>query len=213
MKKYMRRASIILMLSFLGSAVYAQHDHSGQQKEAAQLIESSQQMGGMMGMMQEMMGKMMNDPIKRSSMLIHIIPTMKEALELTDAQLEGLMAASKTYKTMRQDLEEKTGKAEAELEKLWQSEEVDPARVKALMLEIGELRVGIKALTYETAVDMRSQLSEKQRASLDKMKPMQLHHHMMTKMTMMEMMHAMHGEGMMGSESMSQGGMKMGKSM
>ncbi len=85
--------------------------------------------------------------------------------------------------------------------------------VKEVMLEISGHRIGMKALTYETAVNMRSQLSKEQRTSLDEMKPMQLHHHMMTQMSMMEMMQVMHGEGMMEKEGMMQGGMNMGKSM
>ncbi len=198
MKKYINTASIILLLSFLGSTAYAQHDHSGQKKGAAQLENSSQQMGGMdggmMGMMQEMMGQMMNDPIKRSGMFIRIIPTMKETLELTDAQLAGLHATRNSYNTKLLDLEEKAMSSEKKLENLWQSEDVDPAMVKALMLEISGHRIGMKALTYETAVNMRSQLSKEQRTSLDEMKPMQLHHHMMTQMSMMEMMqlHGLH---------------------
>lgn len=205
MKKYIIAVSIMLLLPFLASSVSAQHDHSGQQ--AGQQMGGME--GGMMSMMHDMMGQMMNDPIKRSGMFIQIIPTMKEALELTDAQLASLQEAKKSYETELQALEEKARKSEADLEALLQAEKADPSAVKVAMLEAAEHRVNIRALTYETAIRMRSQLSEEQRVSLDEMEPMQLHHHMMTRMTMMEMMQVMHGEGMMDT-GMMQGQMSMG---
>ncbi len=210
MKKYILVASIILLLPFLVFSASAQHNHAEQQQNASQQMSSME--GGMMSMMHDMMGTMMNDPFKRSGMMIHVIPSMKEALDLTDEQLTGLQETKSIYKSGLMALEDKAKKSEKELRELLQSEEADPAVVKTIMLETAEHRISMKTLTYETASNMRSQLTEEQRASLAEMKPMKLHHHMMTKMTMMEMMQAMHGEGMMGKEGrgMMQGQMSMG---
>ncbi|WP_456425584.1 Spy/CpxP family protein refolding chaperone [Rhodocaloribacter sp.] len=201
----------------------AQHRH-GQPDSTRQgsMMQGSMMQGGMMqggmmqgGMMQgmmhmhmNMMKQMMSNPLKRSSLMIYGLPTMKDLLDLSDEQVSSMRDAARAYESRAAELKEMAAKTGEQLKSALAAENPDPDRVKSLLRENATLHADLKALGFETARKMEALLTPEQRQKLAELTPMQMHHHMMANMTMMEMMKAM--GGMMGGGMMGGGMMQSG---
>ncbi|ARA92150.1 hypothetical protein AWN76_002490 [Rhodothermaceae bacterium RA] len=162
-------------------------------------------MTGMMRHHMQMMQQMMQDPLRRSAMLVHVLPSLQEPLVLSDEQAAQLRQHAQQFKEQKKAHQQQMKQAKAQLQELMASGDAAPERVRAQLEEAARHHAQMQALAYETAEQMKGVLTAEQQATLTKMKPMQLHHHMMMNMTMMEMMQALQ-PGMM-SCGMMQGGM------
>ena len=157
--------------------------------------------GDMMGIMRQhmqMMDQMMKDPLRRSAMLVHMLPTMQEPLALSDDQVARMQQSAWQFDEQKEAHQKQMMQAKKQLQELFATGDAAPDRVRALLEETASHHAQMQALAYETASQMKGGLSAEQRTKLSEMKPMQMHHHMMANMTMMEMMQAMHGDMMPG---------------
>lgn len=201
---------VALMLMLAGAfPATAQHQQQHPQRTAMQQADTTRGMMGMMpeGMMQgqmmsmmqehmQMMQRMMQDPLRHAAMLVHVLPTMQEPLDLSDEQATQLKQRAQQFKEQKEAHQKQMIQAKEQLQELLASEDVAPDRVRTLLEEAATHQAQMQALAYETASQMKGILSDEQRTKLSEMEPMQMHHHMMANMTMMEMMQAMHGDMM-----------------
>lgn len=173
------------------------------------------QMGGMncpmhANMMQSMdgmmMDQMMNDPFVRSRMLIAVLPTMKDPLSLSDEQVAQLTKTATEFQTRRNEMTSQISEAEKQIQDLLASNDPNPAQIRASLRMAAMHRADLQAAGLEAVAAMKGRLSADQRATLEGMPAMQMHHHMMANLTMMEMMQAMHGEMGHGMMMMDPGG-------
>ncbi len=215
----------LLMLCVGTRPAVAQHQIHHPDRSAAEQADTTHGMmslrqGGMMqdpmtGMMPQHMQMMqlhvqmtldiMQDPLRRSTLIVYVLPTLQEPLALTDEQVNELKQLTQQFKKQTMAHQEQMKQATAQLKEILAPGDAAPERVREQLEETARHRARMQALAYETAVKMKGVLTAEQRAALAEMKPMQLHHHMMRNMTMMEMMQAMQ-PGMM-SCGMMQGGM------
>lgn len=184
----------------------AQHQHQRADTQQADttrgmMMQSGMMQGDMMGMMRQhmqMMDQMMKDPLRRSAMLVHMLPTMQEPLALSDDQVARMQQSARQFGEQKEAHQKQMMQTKEQLQELLATGDAAPDRVRALLEETASHHAQMQALAYETASQMKGVLSAEQRTKLSEMKPMQMHHHMMANMTMMEMMHAMHGDMMPG---------------
>lgn len=201
--------SLVLALAYvLANPAFAQHGqhhdrHSGHSADSTHHMHGSMMQDDMMEMHMQMMLQVMSEPLRYSSMLVHVLPTMQEPLGLSDEQAAGLRQMEQQFTAEQTAYLEQETQAQQQLRDLLASESADPSRVESQLEESAIRRARMQALSYRTAQQMRNELSPQQQTSLLNMTPMQLFHHMMTHMTMMDMMQAMHGDmmagGMMGT--------------
>lgn len=208
------RISLILMLLAVTFAdpLAAQHGHRDSPQAADSSRMDGMMSGGMMGMMQmhmQMMQRMMNDPIRRSAMLAHVVPALQEPLGLSSDQVSRLEQIRDRFKEQSKNQREQLQKARGQLQEAMQDEQARPEQVRSLLEEVAIHQARMQALGYEAAAEMKASLTPDQQEQLSTMKPMQLHHHMMDNLTMMEMMQVMHGGAMMGAGGTMSGGMTM----
>jgi hypothetical protein len=175
------------------------------------MMQGGMMEGDMMGMMHQQMQKMeqmMKEPLTRSAMLVHMLPTMKEPLSLSDDQVARLKKSAQQFNMQKEAHQKQMKQTNEQLQKLLAVEDAAPDRVRALLEESATHHAQMQALAYEMASQMKGMLSAEQRTKLSEMTPMQMHHHMMSNMTMMQMMQAMHGDMMPGGmKGMMQDGM------
>lgn len=192
----------------------AQHQHQGADTQQADTTRGMMMQSGMMDMMQggmmqgdmmgmmrqhmQMMDQMMKDPLRRSAMLVHMLPTMQEPLALSDDQVARMQQSARQFGEQKEAHQKQMMQTKEQLQELLATGDAAPDRVRALLEETASHHAQMQALAYETASQMKGVLSAEQRTKLSEMKPMQMHHHMMANMTMMEMMQAMHGDMMPG---------------
>ena len=210
----MKRIRILLILLLAVAFTHtlaAQHRHG----QSAQAADSSRMMGmmpgGMMQMHMQMMQRMMNDPLRQSAMLVHLLPTLQEPIGLSTEQASRLEQTRDRFKEQSRNQGEQLQKARRQLQEAMQDDQARPEQVRSLLEEVAIHQARMQALGYEAAAEMKASLTPDQREQLSTMKPMQLHHHMMANLTMMEMMQVMHGGAMMGAGGMMSGGMTMGQ--
>jgi septal ring factor EnvC (AmiA/AmiB activator) len=184
---------------------------------------ATSQMGGMNCMMHAnmmqsmhgmMMDQMMNDPFVRSRMLIAVLPTMKDPLSLSDEQVAQLSKTATEFQARRNEMTSQISEAEKQIQDLFASNDADPAQIRESLRTAAMHRADLQGAGLEAVAAMKGQLSADQRSTLEGMPAMQMHHHMMSNLTMMEMMQAMHGEMghgmmMMGPDGGNMEGMKM----
>lgn len=194
----------VLLLMLAGALpAAAQHEQHRHERAATQqddttrgmmeMMPGSMMQDEMMGMMHQHMQQMMQDPLRRAAMLVHVLPTLQEPLALSEAQVTQLKQHVKQFEEQKAAHEQQMKQAKAQLETLLASGDAAPDQVRHRLEEAAAHHARMQALAYETATQMKGVLSAEQRTKLAEMKPMHLHHHMMTSMTMMEMMQAMHG--------------------
>ncbi|GMQ81108.1 MAG: hypothetical protein BMS9Abin05_0538 [Rhodothermia bacterium] len=158
--------------------------------------QSMMQSGAMKNMHETHMRSMvqaMNDPFKRSAMLIRVLPSMKDLLALTDDQVTSSEKASQNYQEQKAAINDDLETVGNKIESLLASNEADPKTVRTLLRESANYRADLQALAFETASRMKATLTDEQRENLAEMTPMQMNHFIMMRMTMMEMMKIMGG--------------------
>ncbi|MEX0599923.1 MAG: Spy/CpxP family protein refolding chaperone [Rhodothermales bacterium] len=169
-------------------------------------MQGSRMGGGMTGMMQQ--------PMHRAMMLVHMLPTMQEPLNLNEAQVDRLKGLHENLMASHADLAERMKERRSELDDLLAQEEPDATRVASLLKSSAEAHAEMQASMFAISQQMKNVLSTEQQNALGEMEPADMHRHMMQNMSMMDMMqmmNKMHG-GMMNG-GMMQGGMMQGGMM
>ena len=178
---------------------------------AAQGPRTQTGMGHGTGVGMGMMGGMMQDPAHPSVFTAFVLPELQSELALT-TQLKQL---KQELLAKGEDFFKQIAARQKELEGLTAAGTSKNAEVKRALEEIANLRAQQEFAAYETAGKMKATLTEEQRTKLAALKPFELHHAMMSHMTvgdMTQMMQFMGGDGvMMGRSMMSMmGGGMMG---
>ncbi|MBP7737604.1 MAG: Spy/CpxP family protein refolding chaperone [Spirochaetes bacterium] len=106
-------------------------------------------------MMAECHGKFFGDPVR-----------MKKDLNLTDEQVTRIADINKDHRKKMLDYKEKLAPKEIQLKKLLLEDTVDMAKVRALLKEIGDLRVELQALRIEHRLDIEKVLTADQKAKM-----------------------------------------------
>ena len=106
-------------------------------------------------MMDECHGKFFGDPVR-----------MKKDLNLTDEQVTKIGDINKEHRKKMLDYREKLAPREIQLKKMLLEDSVDMARVRALLKEIGDLRVELQALRIEHRLDIEKVLTPDQKAKM-----------------------------------------------
>jgi Spy/CpxP family protein refolding chaperone len=105
--------------------------------------------------MEECHGKFFGDPVR-----------MKKDLNLTDEQVTKIGDINKEHRKKMLDYKEKLAPREIQLKKLLLEDTVDMAKVRALLKEIGDLRVELQALRIEHRLDIEKVLTPDQKAKM-----------------------------------------------
>jgi Spy/CpxP family protein refolding chaperone len=165
-------------------------------------MQGAEMGGGMTGMMQQ--------PMHRAMMLVHMLPTMQEPLNLDEGQVDLLNGLHENLMASHAELAERIKETRSELNDLLAQEGPDASRVESLLKAAAEVRAEIQASMFATSLQMKNVLSAEQKAALAEMQPADMHRHMMQNMSMMEMMQMMNkmDGGMMDGGMMDQGSMQ-----
>jgi Spy/CpxP family protein refolding chaperone len=143
------------------------------------------------GEMGDRMTSMMQQPMHRAAMLVHILPTMQEPLNLDEGQVDRLKSLHQNLMASHADFAERVRDAQSALNDLLAEEDPDASRVESLLKSAAETRAEMQASMIAASLKMKDVLSTEQRAILAEMKPADMHRHMMQNMSMMEMMQMM----------------------
>jgi septal ring factor EnvC (AmiA/AmiB activator) len=172
------------------------------------MMQGGQTEGGMMGGMEQMHGRMMENPRMRSLMMVHLLPTLKDSLNLSGEQTARLREEKKQFKKERAALQEEQKEIKKRLEETIAEDQPDLDHVNELLADRADLEADQEFAIYETAARMKEVLSEAQREKLAALEPREMHRAMMANMSMMEMMQMMRTmhDGQMMMDSMMQGG-------
>lgn len=154
---------------------------------------------------------MMNNPLVHAAMMVHLLPSMQQKLNLSEDQVQRLRGMEETYQDRRQALVQQMQEHKQQMQRINEGEQPEPADVRSMLREGAENHADMMALAYETAADMRGVLTDAQRQQLEQTSHAEMHKHMMSNMTMMDMMQAMQGMRMMQCPMMS--GMQRGGEM
>ncbi len=106
-------------------------------------------------MMAEPHGMFFGDPVR-----------MKKDLNLSDEQVTKIANINKEHAKKMLDYKEKLAPRKIQLKKLLLEDAVDMTRVRALLKEIGDLRVELQALRIEHRLDIEKVLSPEQKAKM-----------------------------------------------
>lgn len=158
------------------------------------------------GGMGDRMTSMMQQPMHRAMMLVHVLPTMQEPLNLDEGQVDRLRILNKNLMASHAGFAKRVRDTESALNDLLAEDDPDASGVESLLKSAAEARAEMQASMIVTSLQMEEVLSAEQRAILAEMKPAEMHRHMMQNMSMMEMMQMMHGMhgGMMNERMMNQ---------
>ena len=146
-----------------------------------------------------------------------VLPALQSELGLSAQQVTQLRQWKQEMLGKAKEISGQIAAKRKELEGLLAAGTSKGELVKRLYEEIGSLHGQQQFVGYETALKMKAELTDAQRAKLAAMKPHELHQAMMSRMTMSDMMEMtpfMGGDGMMmGGMMMGQGHMMMPEAM
>jgi len=223
-------AGLILSLSMLlpAMAQHEQHHPMQKQEDGSMQAQAGAQgtdmhamhnamQGGMpgerMGGDAEAMHSAMFSPLCRTMVTARLLPSMGEALSLSDDQLSDLAQAKRMFTEQEEELRAEVSKVSKNLESLFETSlQSDTETVRSDLKRRASLAADLELLNYETTARMLSLLSPEQRSRLHDLTPMQLQHIMMSNMTDSEM-HTMHSAMMSGMDCPMMSGDMMGGPM
>lgn len=163
------------------------------------MMQGQMMRGGTMQMMGRMHRQMMQGPMHRSRMMVHLVPALADTLGLTEAQSSQLQELKSALSSKQKDVRQQMAANRQEMRTLVQNEgDPSPETFRNHLTQMAELRVDLRATTYETAQQMRGVLTPEQQNMLDELSPQEQMQLMMTRMPMMEMMQMMNAGGGMG---------------
>lgn len=127
--------------------------------------------GNMMGMMYPMYGHMMGMNNRRMPMMrimgvVSMLPGMEEELSLSESQADKLLDLQTDFQKQLIDYQADLTKKRTKLNKLM-AQDASPEQVREQMQVSAEVSTSMRVAAYETAVKMKSELSEDQQEELE----------------------------------------------
>jgi len=156
---------------------------------------------------------MMNSPLHRQIVAVLALPEMQPELGLSAQQVASLRRLREDLLARSKDLAAQMNFRQKELDGLLSGDTSRTRTVKALYDKLGELHADMQYAAFDTTVKMKAALNAQQRSRFEGMKPVDVHHVMMTRGSMADMEMLMHRMGVedMRSQSMGlPGSMNMG---
>lgn len=121
---------------------------------------------GKMGMKHQKM--MMQKPMKKYMMMVHMLPAMQEQLSLDQDQREKLIDLQADFKKQQVDFDARSAKEKMKMKSLLENEA--PAdQVKNQMSTCAGIKIDMKVAAYETAKKMKAVLTDKQVKQMEEM--------------------------------------------
>ena len=157
--------------------------------------------------------QMMSSPQHRQLVGLLALPEMQPELGLSTQQVATLRGLKRDLLEKTKDIAGQINVREKELDTLLSGDTSRTRTVKALYDKLGELHADMRYAAFDTTVRMKAALTLQQRAKFEAMKPMDVHHVMMTRGSTADMETLMHRMGMeeMRSQGMGMpGAMNMG---
>lgn len=147
-----------------------------------------------MGLLQSrMMEEAMDDPIRRSVVLVYGLPTFGAPLGLSEDQIDRLRQGQAAYLAVLLPLQQRAEQAGQQLGQEMAKPSPDPERVRLLLREQAFQQSDVKALAFEVAAGMLDALTPAQHQALGDLDAAALHHHLKTHLTAEELVQAMGG--------------------
>lgn len=122
-----------------------------------------------------MMETMMKDPIHRAELLVQVLPTLRESLNLSNEQVDRLGALQAEFAGDQQARRANLEMIRADLSELLASNNPNRQRVETLLVERATERAGMQALALDRAFQMNDVLTAAQRRDLEEMTVKELH--------------------------------------
>lgn len=124
------------------------------------------------GMMQGGMGPMnkgvMAKSMKKSMMMVNMLPGMQEELSLSQEQTENLIDLQTSFKKQQVDYKAEMAKETMKLESLLE-DEASADEIKSQMKVCSDIKINMHAAAYETGKKMKALLKDEQKADLEDM--------------------------------------------
>lgn len=198
--------SVILLLFASAAPARAQHDMRRMQSAPADTSERASSRTGMPlvlasgtapaidpveGLQVLAIEEAMQDPLRRSVVLLYGLRAFGEPLNLSDVQIADLGEEHAKYLVRIQSLGQRAERAAGNLNNELAKPTPEPSRVRALLRERAIQESDVTALAFEVAAGMLEVLTPVQRQVLADLAPAVLHHQMATHLMPAEMMKAM----------------------
>ncbi len=130
--------------------------------------------------MAAMMESHMNSPVHREVMTIYGLPEMQTQLGLSAPQTADLQRLKKEFLAKSDDVAGQIAARRKELDALLAVDNPKSGSVKSLFEKLASLHAELQFAGFETPNKMRAVLTSEQRTKLDGMKPMDVHHVVMS---------------------------------
>lgn len=155
----------------------------------------------------------MNNPVHREVMTIFGLPEMQSELGLSAPQTNDLQRMKKDFLAKSDALSQQIATRRKELDGLLAGDTSRTGTVKTLFEKIASMQAELQYAGFEAANKMKAVLNREQKSKFDAMKPMDVHHVVMSHANMADIektlqrlgfdegsgmkMESMHGMGMM----------------
>jgi Spy/CpxP family protein refolding chaperone len=156
-----------------------------------------------------MPGDHVDSPFHRQIVNVFALPEMKAELGLSPEQLAALRRQKQDLLTKSNEITGQIATHRRELDLLLSGDTSRTRTVRTLFDQIAGLQSQMQYAGFETASKMKAVLNNAQRAQINAMKPMDLHHLMMSRGNMTEIEQTMQWMGLESSMGRHGAGMDM----
>lgn len=111
-------------------------------------------------------GMMMAKSMKKSMMMVNMLPGMQEELSLSQEQTEKLIDLQTSFKKQQVDYKAEMVKETMKLESLLE-DDAPADEVKSQMKACSDIKINMHAAAYETGKKMKDVLTDEQKADME----------------------------------------------
>lgn len=137
------------------------------------------------------MEAVMQNPLVRSEMLLHVLPVMDEPLGLDQAQVSSLRTIKQEAQKSKAELRSRIHETQRELDAILAQKSPDPSTVEAQLKEAAQQKAAVQAVSFAAVARMKEILTSDQRTKFAAMNHAEMHRHLMESMTVLQMMQLM----------------------
>jgi len=156
-----------------------------------------------------MAGDHMDSPFHRQILSIFVLPEMPSELGLSPQQITALQRQKQDLLTKSNEIAGQIATRRRELDQLLSGDTSRTRTVRTLFDQIAALQAQLQYAGFDAASKMKAVLNNAQRAQFNAMKPMDLHHLMMSRGNMAEIEQTMQRMGVESGMGMHGSGMEM----